>query len=33
VIAPLAILHFWWMKAGKHFTQPILFGASLAYCC
>ncbi|MYM28821.1 sulfoxide reductase heme-binding subunit YedZ [Duganella sp. CY15W] len=28
VIAPLAILHFWWMKAGKHnFTQPILFGS------
>lgn len=30
VIAPLAILHFWWMKAGKHnFAQPILFGAIL----
>jgi sulfoxide reductase heme-binding subunit YedZ len=28
VIAPLAILHFWWMKAGKHdFTQPIIFGS------
>lgn len=28
VIAPLGILHFWWMKAGKHdFSQPILFGA------
>ena len=27
VIAPLGILHFWWMKAGKHnFAQPILFG-------
>lgn len=27
LIAPLAILHFWWMKAGKHdFAQPILFG-------
>ncbi|MBC7857464.1 MAG: sulfoxide reductase heme-binding subunit YedZ [Burkholderiaceae bacterium] len=27
LIAPLAILHFWWMKAGKHnFTQPIIFG-------
>jgi sulfoxide reductase heme-binding subunit YedZ len=26
VIAPLALLHFWWMKAGKHnFAQPILF--------
>ena len=26
VIAPLALLHFWWMKAGKHnFSQPILF--------
>jgi sulfoxide reductase heme-binding subunit YedZ len=31
VIAPLAILHFWWMKAGKHnFAQPILFGAIVA---
>ncbi|MFZ4876105.1 sulfite oxidase heme-binding subunit YedZ [Janthinobacterium sp. Mn2066] len=28
VIAPLGILHFWWMKAGKHnFAQPTLFGA------
>ena len=27
VIAPLGILHFWWMKAAKHdFNQPILFG-------
>jgi len=27
LIAPLGILHFWWMKAGKHdFTQPIIFG-------
>ncbi|HEV7815190.1 MAG TPA: protein-methionine-sulfoxide reductase heme-binding subunit MsrQ [Janthinobacterium sp.] len=26
VVAPLALLHFWWMKAGKHnFAQPILF--------
>ena len=25
--APLGILHYWWMKAGKHdFEQPILFG-------
>ena len=31
VIAPLAILHFWWMKAGKHnFTQPIIFGVIVA---
>ncbi|MPQ58637.1 sulfite oxidase heme-binding subunit YedZ [Duganella sp. FT27W] len=31
VIAPLAILHFWWMKAGKHnFTEPIIYGAILA---
>ncbi|HEU4843738.1 MAG TPA: protein-methionine-sulfoxide reductase heme-binding subunit MsrQ [Burkholderiaceae bacterium] len=31
VVAPLAILHFWWMKAGKHnFTQPILFGLIVA---
>lgn len=28
LIASLGILHFWWMKAGKHnFSQPILFGA------
>jgi sulfoxide reductase heme-binding subunit YedZ len=28
IIAPLGILHFWWMKAGKSdFAQPILFGA------
>jgi methionine sulfoxide reductase heme-binding subunit len=28
LIAPLGILHFWWMKAGKHdFAQPILLGA------
>ncbi len=27
VIACLGILHFWWMKAGKHdFAQPILYG-------
>lgn len=26
-IAPLGVLHFWWMKAGKHdFAEPILFG-------
>ncbi|WP_408639469.1 protein-methionine-sulfoxide reductase heme-binding subunit MsrQ [Noviherbaspirillum autotrophicum] len=31
VIAPLGILHFWWMKAGKHdFAQPILFGTIVA---
>lgn len=31
VIAPLGILHFWWMKAGKHdFEQPIIFGAIVA---
>lgn len=31
VIGPLAILHFWWMKAGKNdFAQPILFGAIVA---
>nr|WP_315400716.1 protein-methionine-sulfoxide reductase heme-binding subunit MsrQ [uncultured Duganella sp.] len=31
VIAPLAILHFWWMKAGKHnFTEPIIYGTVLA---
>lgn len=27
LIAPLGILHYWWMKAGKQdFGQPILFG-------
>jgi methionine sulfoxide reductase heme-binding subunit len=27
LIAPLAILHFWWMKAGKNdFAEPALFG-------
>lgn len=27
LIAPLGILHYWWMKAGKHdFEQPIIFG-------
>lgn len=27
VIAPLGILHFWWMKAGKNdFAEPILMG-------
>ncbi|MBA5608689.1 sulfoxide reductase heme-binding subunit YedZ [Duganella sp. FT3S] len=31
VVAPLGILHFWWMKAGKHnFTQPIIFGVIVA---
>ncbi|WP_334189494.1 sulfite oxidase heme-binding subunit YedZ [Noviherbaspirillum sp.] len=31
VIAPLTILHFWWMKAGKSdFAEPILFGAVIA---
>lgn len=31
LIAPLGILHFWWMKAGKHdFARPILFGAIVA---
>jgi len=30
LVAPLAILHFWWMKAGKHnFAQPILYGTIL----
>lgn len=28
VIAVLAILHFWWMRAGKnHFGEPIIFGS------
>lgn len=31
VIAPLGILHFWWMKAGKNdFSQPIIFGSIVA---
>ncbi len=31
VIAPLGILHYWWMKAGKNnFAQPILFGSIVA---
>jgi sulfoxide reductase heme-binding subunit YedZ len=31
VIAPLGILHFWWMKAAKHnFQQPIIFGTIVA---
>ena len=31
VIAPLGILHFWWMKAAKHnFQQPIIFGIIVA---
>ena len=31
LVAPLGILHFWWMKAGKQdFEQPIVFGAIVA---
>jgi methionine sulfoxide reductase heme-binding subunit len=31
IIAPLVIVHFWWMKAGKNdFAQPILFGLIVA---
>jgi sulfoxide reductase heme-binding subunit YedZ len=31
VVAPLGILHFWWMKAAKHnFEQPIIFGLIVA---
>jgi sulfoxide reductase heme-binding subunit YedZ len=31
LIAPLGILHFWWMKAGKNdFQEPIMFGAIVA---
>ena len=30
-IAPLAILQYWWMKAGKHnFEQPIVWGSVVA---
>ncbi len=31
VVAPLGVLHFWWMKAAKHdLAQPILFTAIVA---
>lgn len=31
LVAPLGILHFWWMKAGKNdFAEPILFGGIIA---
>jgi sulfoxide reductase heme-binding subunit YedZ len=31
LIAPLGILHFWWMKAGKNdFEEPIIFGSIVA---
>jgi sulfoxide reductase heme-binding subunit YedZ len=31
LIAPLGILHYWWMKAGKNdFEQPIVFGLIVA---
>jgi sulfoxide reductase heme-binding subunit YedZ len=31
LIAPLGILHFWWMKAGKNdFAEPIVFGLIVA---
>ena len=31
LIAPLGILHFWWMRAGKNdFAEPILLGAIVA---
>ena len=31
LIAPLAILQFWWMKAGKNnFTEPVIFGLLVA---
>jgi sulfoxide reductase heme-binding subunit YedZ len=31
LVAPLGILHFWWMKAGKNnFTEPIIFGLVVA---
>lgn len=31
LIAPLGILHFWWMRAGKNnFAEPIVFGAIVA---
>ncbi|MEN3277417.1 MAG: methionine sulfoxide reductase heme-binding subunit, partial [Massilia sp.] len=31
LIAPLAVLHFWWMKAAKNnLAQPMLFAAIVA---
>lgn len=31
IIAPLGVLHFWWMKAAKHnFQEPIIFGTIVA---
>lgn len=31
LVAPLGILHFWWMKAGKNdFQEPIIFGLVVA---
>lgn len=31
LIAPLAILHLWWIRAGKHnFQQPIVWGSVVA---
>lgn len=31
LIAPLGILHFWWMRAGKsNFAEPIIFGTIVA---
>jgi len=31
VIAPLGVLHFWWMRAGKSdFAEPLLFAAIVA---
>lgn len=31
VIVPLGVLHYFWMKAGKHdFSQPVLFGIIVA---
>jgi methionine sulfoxide reductase heme-binding subunit len=31
LIAPLGILHFWWMKAGKNnFTEPVIVGLVVA---
>lgn len=31
LVAPLGILHFWWMKAGKNdFAEPLVFGVIVA---
>jgi methionine sulfoxide reductase heme-binding subunit len=34
LIAILAVLHFWWMRAGKHnFAEPLVIGVRWLLCC